>query len=463
MSEREPFEPGDLEQGGHPHDGTLWAFVADGLDGQEADAVAAHLAGCDACTEAVAAFGEVADTLHAVHEAPSEIARVRGRRRLEAALQQEVVIARRRAVKGPRVLLVAAVAAFAGAAVATVATVDPVRAWFTGRDAPAARSVERAALEREVPAPAPVMPRVEVQAQQRPAAEPITVEPVATRPMATDPDAVEPVAVAAEPAAAEATPEPTRQASTASPRASGKAPVVAPPAAAAGPRVARAAGTPSPQEAYEAAAAQMRAAPAGDAGWLGVGDLAAMAGKPEGAAEAYAEALKGGRAKVAGERLEKLVQAGAIAPDAALGLVARRGGDGAEALRVLCAWGLRYRGDRPAVSVCQSFGRQFPQHPSARSLALSAGRTAEFKLNDLALAEEEYSRAILVSQYAGTPGTSALFARARCRMKRKNLDEARADLRLFLHVQPEARWRDDVKVLAADLGVTLLEAPSPGR
>ena len=48
---------------------------------------------------------------------------------------------------------------------------------------------------------------------------------------------------------------------------------------------------------------------------------------------------------------------------------------------------------------------------------------------------------------------SALFARARCRAKRKNLDEARADLRLFLHVQPEARWREDVVALGRQLGV----------
>jgi tetratricopeptide (TPR) repeat protein len=439
MSERETFEmPPD--DGEHPHDGTLWAFVTDGLDGPEADAVAEHLAVCGACTEALAGFGEVANTLYDVHEAPSDLARVRGRRRLEAALQQEVVVGRRRGTaKGPRLLLVAAVAAFAGAAVATVATVDPVVAWLTGRD----RAATRAAVDRETTQPAPVRPRVEVQAQQAPLGE----APV---------DDIAPVAAAA-------SERPAARRAVARTPAAAPAPAVAPLAAppmTAGPRVARAEGTPSSQEAYEAALSSMASKAAGDPTWLGVGDLAAMAGDVDGAAAAYAEALKGASGKVAGERLEKLVQTGALDTDAATKLVGERGGDGAEALRVLCAWGLRHRGDRPAVALCQAFGRQFPQHPSARSLALSAGRTAEFKLKDLALAEEEYSRAILVSQYAGVPGTSALLARARCRMKQKNLDEARADLRLFLHVQPEARWRDDVSDLATELGVSLPAAPS---
>src|SRR5690606_6333157 len=102
---------------------------------------------------------------------------------------------------------------------------------------------------------------------------------------------------------------------------------------------------------------------------------------------------------------------------------------------------------------CQTFGRAYPAHPAVRTLALAAGQVAETRLADLPLAVAEYSRAIMVSEYAGFSSSEALLSRARARSRLGDREEAQADLRLYLHVAPEAYNRPDIRMLADALGV----------
>ena len=115
-------------------------------------------------------------------------------------------------------------------------------------------------------------------------------------------------------------------------------------------------------------------------------------------------------------------------------------------MRMRCEQKLLHQRDRAAVAACRAFGLEHPEHPGARTLAFAAGRVAEDDVGDLEAAEEAYSRALLLSPFVGVTGTDALLARARVREARGDTDNARADLRLYLHNEPAAR--DDVAVAA---------------
>jgi hypothetical protein len=193
---------------------------------------------------------------------------------------------------------------------------------------------------------------------------------------------------------------------------------------------------------------------AGAIGWVDAGDLSALAGDVDGAAFSYIQGLPGAEAAGAADRLARLVNDGALTHDLASSRITGSSArESAEGMRLLCEWGLRYRADRDAVRACQAFGRRHPSHPSVRTLALAAGRIAEHRLHDDVLAIEEYSRAVLVSRFAGVATTEALFSRSRCQARRGQLDEARADLRLFLSIEPESSWRPEVAELTAKLGI----------
>ncbi|HEY4221151.1 MAG TPA: hypothetical protein VGO62_07405, partial [Myxococcota bacterium] len=66
---------------------------------------------------------------------------------------------------------------------------------------------------------------------------------------------------------------------------------------------------------------------------------------------------------------------------------------------------------------------------------------------------DAYSRALLLSPFVGLPGTDALLARARVRQARGDVDEARADLRLYLANEPSGRADPAVAALAQALGL----------
>lgn len=132
---------------------------------------------------------------------------------------------------------------------------------------------------------------------------------------------------------------------------------------------------------------------------------------------------------------------------------------GAEAMRLRCEQRLLRARDRRALDACRAFGQQHPEHPGARTLSYAAGRVAEDELGDLAAAEEEYSRALLLSPFAGLPATDVLLARARVRGALGDLEEARADLRLYLHQEPLAERDPSVRRLATDLGVHIETEP----
>jgi hypothetical protein len=126
----------------------------------------------------------------------------------------------------------------------------------------------------------------------------------------------------------------------------------------------------------------------------------------------------------------------------------------AEAMRLRCEQLLLRVRDASAVAACRAFAREHPEHPGARTLSFAAGRLAEDTLGDLALAEEAYTRALLLSPFSGLPGTDALLARARVRAARGDVDEARADLRLYLHNEPQAAADGAVRELMTDLGLS---------
>ncbi|MCC7072433.1 MAG: hypothetical protein IT383_13980 [Deltaproteobacteria bacterium] len=123
----------------------------------------------------------------------------------------------------------------------------------------------------------------------------------------------------------------------------------------------------------------------------------------------------------------------------------------AEPMRVRCELGLLKRRDRATLEACRAFAQQWPEHPGARVLAFAAGRLAEDELGDLAAAEAEFGRAILLAPLAGLPSTDALLARARVRASLGVLDEARSDLRLYLHQEPAAASEPSVRALMVRL------------
>lgn len=128
----------------------------------------------------------------------------------------------------------------------------------------------------------------------------------------------------------------------------------------------------------------------------------------------------------------------------------------ARVLRLGCELRLRHRRDAGAVAACRAFGQRFPGQPAARALAFGAGGLAE-ELGDLDGAIDEYTRAIVLAPLAGDGGADALFARARVRTRKGDLDEARADLRVYLQRdrRPAATHNDEVQGLARALRVEL--------
>lgn len=178
-------------------------------------------------------------------------------------------------------------------------------------------------------------------------------------------------------------------------------------------------------------------------GWREAVGALREAGELDGAARALAAALRTDDA-AGGPLLVALRQApSAFADvDGALASVQR-----AEPMRVRCEAGLLYRRDRATLEACRSFAQQWPEHPGARVLAFAAGRLAEDELGDLEAAEAEFGRAILLAPLAGLPSTDALLARARVRASLGVLDEARSDLRLYLHQEPAAAAEPSVRAL----------------
>jgi tetratricopeptide (TPR) repeat protein len=124
----------------------------------------------------------------------------------------------------------------------------------------------------------------------------------------------------------------------------------------------------------------------------------------------------------------------------------------ARLLRDRCIEGLRVRRDRAALGDCRTFGQQFPGHPSARALAFGAGGLAE-ELGALRDAVDAYSRAFLLSPLVGATGDDALLARSRVHAALGDLDEARSDLRIYLHRAPQARQDPEVARLLDALGL----------
>ncbi len=128
----------------------------------------------------------------------------------------------------------------------------------------------------------------------------------------------------------------------------------------------------------------------------------------------------------------------------------------ARVMRLGCQLRLRHRRDAGAVTSCRTFGQRFPADTAARALAFGAGGLAE-ELGDLRGAVDEYTRAIVLAPLGGTSGADALLARARVRTRLGDLDEARADLRVYLQSdrRPAATHDDEVQGLARALGVEL--------
>lgn len=394
----------------HVPDETLLALLAGDLPASDVTPAQSHLGMCPTCQRSRA-------RLAAVHAAfdddrqPSPFVSARMKRRLSEALAVEVS-APPRLVRRSRAAAAVAFAALSGAAVAMTASSR-------------APSSDEALDRVEVRAPAVV-------------AEPVRVVPAQPLLLA---EPAPPRKVALAPREDRSPPRP-RPRATAADRA--------------GPslRVAVAPGTLAPAEALEAA---WEDAVTGQepADWVALGDAFVQAGAHDRAVDAWVRALDSDAGEAALQRLTSVTREGLVQPEDVVerleGLGEGQGG--AETLRLRCEWGLKHRGDRAAVEACRAFGRSYPAHPAVRSLAIAAGHVAETRLDDLSMAVEEYSRALVVSEYAGVPGSEALLARARARARLGDLPEAQADLRLYLHVAPEAYHRPDIRLLATELRV----------
>ena len=122
--------------------------------------------------------------------------------------------------------------------------------------------------------------------------------------------------------------------------------------------------------------------------------------------------------------------------------------------RAQCEIELRYGRTALALSACRNYARAHPDDDGARPLSFGAGGLAE-ELGLLMEAVDHYTRAIVLSPLSGSSSADALKARARVHARAGALEEARADLSVFLRLRPGAALDDDVRGLATSLGVDL--------
>lgn len=120
--------------------------------------------------------------------------------------------------------------------------------------------------------------------------------------------------------------------------------------------------------------------------------------------------------------------------------------------RVRCELHLRYRRDVGALEVCRAFSQHHPADLAVRPLAFGAGGLAE-QLGRFDDAIDLYTRCIVVAPLHGQSSADALKARARVHAAAGHVDDAAADLRLFLRLRPAAGFDDDVRALARRLDV----------
>jgi tetratricopeptide (TPR) repeat protein len=196
-----------------------------------------------------------------------------------------------------------------------------------------------------------------------------------------------------------------------------------------------------------------------NANWINVGDAYALAGDAEMALDAFVRGLRTVRGYIATARLFRLVSENIASEAEVMKRVADDPSirDSAEGMRLLCSWKLRINPGLDAVNTCAEFAQKHPKHPAMRIHVLAAGRVAESQIGDCELAIKQYTKAILVSQYAGISSTEAIFSRARCLAKMGREQEARADLQMYLHIEKTAVWRREVAELMQTLGVTVNE------
>lgn len=214
-------------------------------------------------------------------------------------------------------------------------------------------------------------------------------------------------------------------------------------------------GTPDPLALLQAEEARLVRNDA-ELGWLSVGDAYIQRADTSRALGAYLQSLAGVEGTKAAQRLQAMVSKGMASENELLEMLADhpRAQKSAEGMRLRCEWRLKHHPDRKAVESCQAFGQAHPAHPAVHRLALAAGLVAENHLQDWTLAVEEYSRALVVSEFAEIPSSDALFFRARARARLGQVPEARADLRLFLHVDSSSWNRKEVDDLMRKLNIS---------
>jgi len=120
--------------------------------------------------------------------------------------------------------------------------------------------------------------------------------------------------------------------------------------------------------------------------------------------------------------------------------------------RQQCARALRHQRDGAAIEVCRDYSRHHPDDVAARPLAFGAGGLAE-ELGRFDDAIDLYTRCIVMPPLHGESSADALKARARVHAHLGHVDDATADLRLFLRLRPVAALDDDVRALAEQLHV----------
>ena len=126
--------------------------------------------------------------------------------------------------------------------------------------------------------------------------------------------------------------------------------------------------------------------------------------------------------------------------------------DDARSQRQQCASALLHQRTVAAIDLCRTYSQRHPDDIAAQPLAFGAGGLAE-ELGRLDDAIDLYTRCIVLAPLHGQSSADALKARARVHAAAGHLDDAAADLRLFLRLRPAAGFDDDVRALARQLGV----------